>query len=498
MDQRPHLIVSGHNYSGECTLPEGAAETFIGVPTNAPLGWLAGGARVVQVALGYAYTLLLADDNRLYAVGDNDYGQLGRGTASEGDPDSRVPRPVAGFGRERITQIASSFGHCAAVTEGGQVHLWGRNDYRECGAGTARELVLSATRCGSGALADDADVRATFVACGWGHTVVLTGTGGVVVFGLNNWGQLGTGDTDDQPTPVLLACAALDGVRIVGCAAGEDDTQLVSDDGRVFVMGGNGCGQLGTGDTSAVNTPTQIDAAHFGGAPVAAVACGACHTVAITRGEGKLYCWGRGDMGRTGLGHTKNATTPQPVVGALAGARVVRVAAGMFHTCALVEDGRVFVLGAVGGTPAAAAAAAQDSTARLMQGDALAGSTARVLGSGCYASHMALVTGEPPATAGFEAPLVFAMQKKPAPKTPKHTAAAASAAAAAAVAAPSIAARQPSSGGKGGGAAAASTYAVQGTKRKHGDSDGNHGDEGSSSSSSSSSSSTSTQAAPLC
>jgi hypothetical protein len=54
----------------------------------------------------------------------------------------------------------------------------------------------------------------------------------------------------------------------------------------------------------------------------------------------------------------------------------------------------------------------------VLGGKTLAGKTARVLGSSCYASHMALVTGEPPVTAGFEAPLVFAMQKKPAPKTP--------------------------------------------------------------------------------
>ena len=128
----------------------------------------------------------------------------------------------------------------------------------------------------------------------------------------------------------------------------------------------------------------------------------------------------------------------------------------------------------VGGTPAAAAAAAQD-TPQLLQGDALASISGRALGTGCYASHMALVAGEPPATAGFEAPLVFAMQE-PAPGAPKHTAAAAAAAAVsapsiaaaatAAVAAPSIAARQLSSDGEGGGAAAASAGAMQGTKRK--------------------------------
>jgi len=157
-------------------------------------------------------------------------------------------------------------------------------------------------------------------------------------------------------------------VRIVGCAAGGHCTQLVSDDGRVFAMGLNDHGQLGTGDTTNVNTPTEIDAAHFGGAPVAAVACGTSHTMAITRGEGKLYGWGVGMFGATGLGHTDDATTPQPVVGALADARVVRIAAGAKHSCALVEDGRVFALGSAHGIPAAG----RQGTPQLLEEGALA------------------------------------------------------------------------------------------------------------------------------
>ena len=70
----------------------------------------------------------------------------------------------------------------------------------------------------------------------------------------------------------MCAALILNGVHIVGCFAGDGFTQLVSDNGRVFAMGQNNHSQLGTGDTTNVNTPTEIDPAHFGGAPVAAVA----------------------------------------------------------------------------------------------------------------------------------------------------------------------------------------------------------------------------------
>ena len=391
------LSFIGNNSLGQCIFP---AAGNIAVPAAAPRDWLSDGKHVLKTAAGYAFTLLLADDNQLFAVGSNECGQLGRGHNNENDPDNRVPRPVTGFGLERITLVAAGYGHCAAVTEGGKVLLWGWNAYGQCGTGTAGGNVLAATRCDSGALAD-ADVRVVFVACGGRHTVALTSDGGVIVFGYNGCGQLGAGNNDRQPTPERLACAALAGVRIVGCAAGAYFTQLVSDDGRVFATGSNDHGQLGTGDTTRVNTPTEIDAAHFGGAPVAAVACGSYHTMAITRGEGKLYCWGEGAFGRTGLGHTDDATTPQPVVGALADARVVRIAGGWNHSCALAEDGRVFAFGRAPGIPAAG----QQGTPQLLQEGALAaGTTVCALSSGCYATHAAFAEGPPPAAPGARWP----------------------------------------------------------------------------------------------
>jgi hypothetical protein len=195
--------------------------------------------------------------------------------------------------------------------------------------------------------------------------------------------------------------------------------------------------------------------------------------MAITRGEGKLYGWGEGGYGRTGLGHTGDATTPQPVVGALADARVVRIAAGSTHSCALAEDGRAFAFGFCPGIPAAGgrSSLAPRWTPQLLQEGALtAGTTVSALGTGYRGEHAAFIAGPPPAEPGFEAPLVFAMQK-PAAKEPDPAAGAA------------LAALRPPD--EGGGAAAASSSAAagggaasagseQGTKRKR---DGPSGDD---------------------
>ncbi len=376
----------GSNRGGQCVFPDGTTPSE---PTAASSALLQ--EKIIGIVAGALLTLCHTTDGGVLGVGTNVFGQLGRGHSNGDDPDNRVPRPIPGL--KNIAMIAAGYSHCCAVTKDGEMFAWGRNIHGQCGRAPRGNLnVLAATRCDSGALKNQ--VRVAFVACGGDHTLALTINGNVIAFGVNNGGQLGTGNNHYQPTPERLTCAALVGVRIVGCAAGARFTQLVSDDGRVFATGYNDHGQLGTGDMTHVNTPTEIDAAHFGAAPVAAVACGYCHTMAITRGEGKLYCWGQGGCGATGLGHTDDATTPQPVVGALADARVVRIAVSWRHSFVLVDDGNVLAFGDASndliGIP------------QLLNLGALAGKTVRALGSGCCAQHLAFIEGPPPAEPDFE------------------------------------------------------------------------------------------------
>ena len=396
------IVTAGLNEQGQCMVPEPE------ILWNLQKVILPNLAPIVQIVHGINHTLLLGDNGALVAVGGNASGQLGRGQQDfDGvgdDPDNRVPRSLTGFGLGKIKQIAAGKKHCAAITGGGgKLFTWGWNFAGQCGTGQRGAPVLAPTLCDLGALAET-DVpapRVVFVACGYSHTVALTSNGGVVVFGSQLFGALGTGNTHEYTTPHLLTCAALDRVRIVGCAAGASFTQLLSDEGRVFATGYNDHGQLGTGDMVHVYTPTEIDSARFGGAPVAAVACGSAHTMAITRGEGKLYCWGEGEHGATGLGLRVDAVAPLPVVGALAEARVVRIAAGMLHSCALTEDGRVFAFGNCGGIPVAG----QQGVPQLLQeGEMAAGTTVRVISTGCCARNVAFVQGAPPNEPGFYNP----------------------------------------------------------------------------------------------
>ena len=107
-----------------------------------------------------------------------------------------------------VTTTADGCFHCASVIEGGKQQLWESNVFGQRGTGMAAGDVLAATRCDFGALAG-ADTLVAFVACSCFHTVVLTSDGGVIAFGSNPHGQLGTGNNNAQPTSERLTCAAL-------------------------------------------------------------------------------------------------------------------------------------------------------------------------------------------------------------------------------------------------------------------------------------------------
>jgi alpha-tubulin suppressor-like RCC1 family protein len=70
---------------------------------------------------------------------------------------------------------------------------------------------------------------------------------------------------------------------------------------------------------------------------VMAVAAGGYHTCALL-GDGTVRCWGSNYSGQLGDGTTTQRNTPATVSG-LSGATAI--AAGEYHTCALLGDGTV-------------------------------------------------------------------------------------------------------------------------------------------------------------
>ncbi|HMV65728.1 MAG TPA: MopE-related protein, partial [Myxococcota bacterium] len=132
-------------------------------------------------------------------------------------------------------------------------------------------------------------------------------------------------------------------------------TCVVLEDGSVRCLGYNGYGQLGIGNSlSWGNNPgdlgDNLPPVNLGADRTAVeIATGWYHTCALLD-DGNVRCWGRNDYGELGLsragqiGDAANEVgdpTLDPTVNVGSGRTVLKVDAGAYYTCAVLDDGGV-------------------------------------------------------------------------------------------------------------------------------------------------------------
>ena len=166
-----------------------------------------------------------------------------------------------------------------------------------------------------------------------------------------------------HPSPVPVGGLLSSRFAVREVAAGSSHCLLLTTSGQVFSWGAdNSCGQLGHGHTAAVATPTLLEALRS--ERVMQVACGYEHSLVLTA-TGIVHSFGRGSLGRLGLGGEGDSWTPQPLTRvaharerdfeaqsvddcAVDGERMPRVTlvtAGLFHSMAVSESGSLYSWG---------------------------------------------------------------------------------------------------------------------------------------------------------
>uniref|UniRef100_M4B9Y6 Uncharacterized protein n=1 Tax=Hyaloperonospora arabidopsidis (strain Emoy2) TaxID=559515 RepID=M4B9Y6_HYAAE len=96
--------------------------------------------QVTSVACGAQHTLVLLQDGRLFAMGDNEFGQLGTKRGEEAETNcTSTPVRVATFGSDkRLKQIGCGHDFSMALTTTGEVYSWGRNQLGQLGLGESQ------------------------------------------------------------------------------------------------------------------------------------------------------------------------------------------------------------------------------------------------------------------------------------------------------------------------------------------------------------------------
>jgi alpha-tubulin suppressor-like RCC1 family protein len=282
---------------------------------------------VAAIAAGGDHACALTTAGSVKCWGANGEGQLGDGKTTYGN----TPVDVRGL-TSGVAAIAAGLYHTCAVTVGGGVKCWGYNGYGQLGDGTTKDRLtpvdVSGLTSGVAAIAAGGGLYLE-----GGHTCAVTVDGGVKCWGYNRYGQLGDGTTKDRLTPVDVTAGLSNGVAAI--AMGYYHTCAVTASGGLKCWGLNDNGQLGDGTIRKHRTPTDVSGLAIG---VAAVAAGGYHTCAVTAAGG-AKCWGNNYDGELGDGTTTTRLTSVDVSELASG--VAAVAAGAYHTCALIAAGGV-------------------------------------------------------------------------------------------------------------------------------------------------------------
>ncbi|KAL4561348.1 hypothetical protein LXL04_033513 [Taraxacum kok-saghyz] len=297
-----------------------------------------GDGNLREIACGGAHTLFLTDAGNVYASGLNDCGQLG---VSDGRGYTIDPLEVSGL-PNNIVKVSAGYYHSSAITESGELYMWGKNSSGQLGLGKKAGKVIpvpSKVEFLNG-------VPIKMAALGSDHSISVTETGEVLSWGGGESGRLGHGhkssllgflSSTSEYTPRLIK--ELEGVKIKSVAAGMLHSACIDENGSVYIFGEKAVQKFVSREGSTVSTPSQIRQLPFS----EEVACGAHHTCVITSG-GELYTWGSNENGCLGIGDTHTVHVPERVEGPFLQNSVSKVSCGWKHTAA-ISDGNVYTWG---------------------------------------------------------------------------------------------------------------------------------------------------------
>ena len=174
------------------------------------------------------------------------------------------------------------------------------------------------------------------ISAGMDHSLKLRTDGKIWVWGRNGDGQLGIGNAVENHLPVKVNLMT----GVVAVAGGGYHSLALKSDGTVWAWGLSNSGQIGDGTATQHLTPVQVS----GLTGVVAIAGGFEHSVAL-KSDGTVWAWGRNQVGQLGDGTTTQRLTPVLVSGLTGGGGVAAISAGGYNTLAVKVDGTVWAWG---------------------------------------------------------------------------------------------------------------------------------------------------------
>ena len=271
---------------------------------------------ITQIVVADAHSCVRTHEGRVYCLGG-----VAERLGAPGDPVGRdraskdmgvaVPIDLSAFDPAPVfRRLEAGSKHTCGLTTDGQVVCWGVNEWGQVGSGSTAPLVERPTLVDLGALGED--VRVARLEMGTFHTCALTEDDRAVCWGANFCGCLGVGDSRPRLAPVAVDASRVGGSgRFRALSAGYNATCGVSLEGLLYCWGQ--CSHESRTDlTDPEALPCLLPRAVRGPGgerawPVREVSVGTGHACAVAT-DGSLWCWGQNGQGQCGIGQTSDGT----------------------------------------------------------------------------------------------------------------------------------------------------------------------------------------------
>jgi len=182
-------------------------------------------------------------------------------------------------------------------------------------------------------LMNDSNVKS--IIHGYHHGIIWKNNGDVLVFGLNNFGQLGFASigSDHINKPTVL----LNDLQIKSICCGSNHTMILKNNGEIFVFGDNRYCQLGLKHNNYICTPTLL----IKDPEIKSIYCGGDHSM-ILKNNGELFVFGCNVFGQLGFGNFENINVPTLL---MKDPDIELIKCGCYHSMILKNNGDLFVFG---------------------------------------------------------------------------------------------------------------------------------------------------------
>ncbi len=301
---------------------------------------------VKQVSAGGEHSMILKSDDTLWAVGSNQFGQLGN-DKSGADTEELNPIKVM----DRVDKVSAGKYHSMILKKNGELWAVGRNGYGQLGDGT-KENRLTPVQVKNAAGEPMTEVAQ--VSAGGSHTMIVMKNGELWAVGRNDNGQLGDGTKTNRAFPVQVKTATGEPMtQVAQVSAGGQHSMIVVKNGELWAVGNNNKGQLGDSSTTKRLNPVRVkEIPNEGGSAremtgiVTQVSAGDAHSM-ILKKDNTLWAVGQNRMGQLADGTKNNTLTPIQVM-----ADVAQVSASLpddttaaGHTMIVVKNGELWAVG---------------------------------------------------------------------------------------------------------------------------------------------------------